>query len=91
MYARFAKEAKEEGFDNIAFLFEKVALIEKAHEERYKRLYENIVNNKVFEKEDVVIWECANCGHIHVGPKALEVCPVCNHPQSYFMVKPTNY
>ena len=91
MYAKFAKEAKEEGFDDIAFLFEKVALIEKSHEERYKKLYGNIKNNKVFEKDDVVVWECSNCGHIHIGPKALEVCPVCNHPQSYFMVKCENY
>ncbi|MGN0015338.1 MAG: rubrerythrin [Candidatus Gastranaerophilaceae bacterium] len=91
MYARFAKEAREEGFDTIACLFEKVAEIEKAHEERYKKLYENIVEKKVFEKEDEVVWECANCGHIHRGKKALEICPVCKHPQSFFFVKAENY
>ena len=91
MYARFAKEAREEGFEKIAFLFEKVALIEKTHEERYRRLYENIVNNRVFEKEQDVVWECGNCGHIHTGTKALEVCPVCNHPKSFFFVKENNY
>ncbi len=91
MYARFAKEAREEGFNDIAFLFEKVALIEKEHEERYKKLYENIVNNRVFEKEEKTTWECANCGHIYVGEKALEICPVCKHPKSYFEVRATNY
>ncbi len=91
MYATFAKEAKEEGFDDIAFLFENVAKIEKTHEERYRRLYENIVNNAVFAKEEEVVWECSNCGHIHRGPKALEVCPVCKHPLSYFAIRATNY
>jgi len=91
MYAKFAKEAKEEGFTEIAFLFEKVALIEKAHEERYKKLLKNIVDGVVFEKDEEVVWECANCGHIHVGKNAPEVCPVCNHPKSYFFVKANNY
>ncbi len=91
MYAKFAKEAKEEGFDKIAFLFEAVAKIEKAHEERYRRLYENIVNAQVFQKGVEEVWECANCGHIHRGTKAPEVCPVCNHPQSFFFVKAENY
>ena len=91
MYARFAKEAREEGFNDIAFLFEKVAIIEKAHEERYKKLYENIVNGKVFEKEEAVVWECSNCGHLHQGNSALEICPVCKHPKSYFMVQSKNY
>lgn len=91
MYAKFAKEAKEEGFDSIAFLFEEVAKIEKMHEERYRKLYDNIFNGKVFEKEEVVVWECANCGHVHRGKDALKVCPVCNHPQSYFFVKAENY
>ena len=91
MYARFAKEAREEGFETIAFLFEQVAKIEKAHEERYRRLYENIVEGKVFKKAEEVVWECANCGHIHIGKDALELCPVCKHPRAYFMVKPENY
>ena len=91
MYARFAKEAKEEGFTEIAFLFEKVALIEKAHEERYKKLLQNITEGIVFEKDEEVVWECANCGHIHIGKNAPDVCPVCAHPKSYFFVKANNY
>ena len=91
MYAKFAKEAKEEGFDDIALLFEKVAEIEKEHEERYRALLANIQNGKVFKKEEDVIWECANCGHIHTGKTAPDICPVCAHPQSYFMVKAKNY
>lgn len=91
MYQKFAKEAKEEGFDKIAYLFLEVAKIEKTHEERYRKLYENIVNGKVFEKEDEVIWVCENCGHVHVGKKAPKICPVCNHPQAFFNVKAENY
>lgn len=91
MYATFAKEAREEGFNDIAFLFEQVAKIEKEHEERYRKLYENIVNNRVFEKEEKVVWECANCGHSIEGEKSLEICPVCRHPKSYFEVKSENY
>ena len=91
MYANFAQEAREEGFEKIAVLFEKVADIEKAHEERYRKLLSNLKTNSVFIKNDVVVWECANCGHIHVGEKAPEICPVCNHPQSYFFVKAENY
>lgn len=91
MYAQFAKDAREEGFEKIAELFEGVAKIEKAHEERYRKLLSNIEAKEVFIKKDVVIWECANCGHIHVGEKAPDVCPVCNHPQSYFFVKAENY
>jgi len=91
MYARFAKEAKEEGFTEIAFLFEKVALIEKAHEERYKKLLQNITEGVVFEKDEAVVWECANCGHIHIGKNAPDICPVCAHPKSYFFVKANNY
>ena len=91
MYQRFAKEAKEEGFDKIAFLFSEVAKIEKTHEERYRKLYRNIVNGEVFEKEDEVVWVCENCGHVHVGKKAPEICPVCNHPQAFFDVKAENY
>lgn len=91
MYARFAKEAREEGFNDIAVLFEKVGEIEKDHEERYRALLANIQNEKVFKKAEAVVWECANCGHTHTGENAPEVCPVCNHPQSYFMVKAKNY
>lgn len=91
MYVSFAKEAREEGFDEIADLFEGVAAIEKEHEERYRKLLANIEGDLVFSKENDVIWQCANCGHICVGKKAPEVCPVCNHPQSYFQVKAENY
>ena len=91
MYAGFAKTAREEGFDDIAVLFEKVAEIEKAHEERYRKLLKIIEDCVVFSKDGDMIWECRNCGHIVVGKKAPEVCPVCAHPQSYFQVKAENY
>ena len=91
MYAQFAKDAKEEGFDELAALFELVAKIEKTHEERYKKLLENIKNEEVFKKANIVVWECSNCGHIHVGQKAPEICPFCKHPQSYFYIKAENY
>lgn len=91
MYAGFAKEAKEEGFDHIAFLFEEVAKIEKEHEARYRKLLANIQGDLVFSREGDVIWQCANCGHICVGKKAPQVCPVCAHPQSYFQIKAENY
>lgn len=91
MYPTFAKEAREEGFDAIAALFERVAAIEKEHEERYKKLLENVEGGLVFSKDGDCIWQCLNCGHICVGPAAPEVCPVCAHPQSYFQVKPENY
>ena len=91
MYARFAKEAKEEGFDHIAYLFEAVGQIEKEHEERYRKLLANIENGLVFSKDGDTIWQCRNCGHICIGKQAPEVCPVCNHPQSYFCVKAENY
>ena len=91
MYPSFVKEAREEGFEEIARLFEGVAEIEKEHEERYKKLLANIEGDLVFSKEGDVIWQCANCGHVCVGKKAPEVCPVCNHPQSYFQVKAENY
>ncbi len=91
MYPTFAKEAREEGFEDIAKLFEGVAAIEKEHEERYKKLLANIEGDLVFSKDGDVIWQCANCGHICVGKKAPEVCPVCNHPQSYFQVKAENF
>ena len=91
MYAEFAKVAKEEGFDKIAFLFEEVGKIEKEHEERYLKLLENLKEEKVFAKEESVEWHCANCGHIHVGKTAPVVCPVCDHPQAHFQVRATNY
>ncbi len=87
MYVRMAEEADAEGFPAIAHKFRMVAAIEKAHEERYRRLLANVENDLVFSKDGDVIWECANCGHIVVGKKAPEICPVCAHPQSYFMVK----
>ena len=91
MYDRFAKEAKEEGFDQIAALFEGVAAIEKEHEERYRKLLANIKDEAVFSKDNDIIWICSNCGHIVIGKKAPAVCPVCAHPQSYFMQKAENY
>lgn len=91
MYAGFAKVAKEEGFDKIAFLFEAVGAIEKSHEERYRKLLANVKENAVFIKGEKVMWQCANCGHIVIGTKAPEVCPVCDHPKAYFQVKAENY
>ena len=91
MYTKFAKEAKEEGFDRIAYLFEAVGKIEKEHEERYRKLIANVEGGLVFSKDGDVIWQCSNCGHIVVGKKAPEVCPVCAHPKSYFQVKAENY
>ena len=91
MYDEFAKIAKEEGFDHIAYLFEEVGKIEKEHEERYLKLLENVKDGKVFEAGKVKIWKCRNCGHIVVGTKAPEVCPVCSHPKAYFEIKAENY
>lgn len=91
MYAKFAKEAKEEGFTKIAYLFEAVGKIEKEHEERYRKLLANVEGNAVFIKGEKVIWQCANCGHIHIGEKAPEVCPVCDHPKAFFQVLAKNY
>jgi len=84
MYANFAKEAKAEGFDKIAFLFESVAKIEKGHEERYLALLDNLESGRVFKREGEQIWICDNCGHIYVGAEAPKVCPVCAHPQAHF-------
>ena len=81
MYANFAKVAREEGFDHIAYLFEEVGKIEKEHEERYLKLLENVENGLVFSRDGDMIWQCANCGHIHIGKQAPEVCPVCAHPR----------
>ncbi len=91
MYPEFAKVAREEGFDYIAQLFDGVAAIEKEHEERYKKLLANVRDGLVFSKDGDVVWQCANCGHICVGQKAPEVCPVCAHPQAYFQIKAENY
>ena len=91
MYDRFAKEAREEGFDRIAFLFESVGKIEKEHEARYLKLLENVNNGLVFSKDGEKIWKCRNCGHIVIGKEAPMVCPVCAHPQAYFEVKAENY
>ena len=91
MYAGFAKTAREEGFDHIADLFEGVAEIEKEHEERYLKLVKNLEEGLVFSRDGDVIWQCANCGHIVIGKKAPEVCPVCAHPQAYFQIKAENY
>lgn len=91
MYPTFAKEAKEEGFDHIAFLFEEVAKIEKEHEERYKKLLKNVKDGLVFSKDNDTVWICSNCGHIVIGKNAPEVCPVCAHPKAYFEVKAENY
>ena len=91
MYERMAREAEEEGFPELAAKFRGVGAIEKAHEERYRALLKNVETAQVFEKSEVKVWECRNCGHIVVGTKAPEVCPVCNHPQAYFEVHEANY
>ena len=91
MYERMAKEAKEEGFDRIAYLFEAVGKIEKEHEERYRALLEKVENGTVFKAGEVKIWKCRNCGHIVVGTNAPEICPVCSHPRAYFEIKAENY
>ena len=91
MYDQMAKDAKEEGFDHIAFLFEQVGKIEKEHEERYRKLLANVEGGLVFSRDGDMIWQCSNCGHIHVGKQAPEVCPVCVHPKAYFQIKAENY
>ena len=91
MYATFAKEAKEEGFDEIAALFEGVAAVEKRHEERYLKLLANVAGGLVFSRDGDMMWQCGNCGHVVIGKKAPEVCPVCAHPQSYFRILAENY
>ncbi len=91
MYKRMAEEAREEGFDKIGDLFEKVGEIEKHHEERYLKLLENLENGVVFKKDDTYVWKCMNCGHIHVGKEAPTVCPVCAHPQAYFKLEVLDY
>lgn len=91
MYAEFAKDAREEGFDHIAYLFEEVGKIEKEHEERYLKLLENVEGGLVFSRDEEKIWKCSNCGHICIGKEAPEVCPVCSHPRAYFEIKAENY
>ena len=91
MYETFAKEAEEEGFTDLAEKFRSVALVEKSHEERYRKLLNNVEMKTVFEKSELMMWECRNCGHLVMGKQALEVCPVCDHPQSYFEVRLENY
>ena len=91
MYATFAKEAREEGFDEIAEKFELVAAVEKEHEARYLKLLENVKNGLVFSRDGDAIWQCRNCGHIYIGKQAPDVCPVCSHPQSYFQLKAENF
>ena len=91
MYFEMAKDAREEGFDHIAFLFDEVGKIEREHEERYRKLLANVEGGLVFSRDGDMIWQCSNCGHIHVGKKAPEVCPVCVHPQAYFQIKAENY
>lgn len=91
MYARMAKEAKEEGFDKIAFLFEQVGKIEKEHEERYLTLLDNVETNRVFNRQEKMVWICRNCGHIVDASGAPEICPVCDHPKAYFELRAVNY
>lgn len=91
MYERMAREAEEEGFTALAAKFRGVSVIEKSHEERYRKLLHNVETAEVFEKSGVHVWECRNCGHLVIGTKAPEVCPVCNHPKSYFEVRQENY
>jgi rubrerythrin len=91
MYAGFAKDAREEGFTQIALLFDMVAAIEKEHEARYRAVLEKLQTEKIFVSEDVCVWLCTNCGHVHVGKAAPELCPVCAHPKAYFQKKVENY
>ena len=91
MYPTMAKEAREEGFVEIAAMFEAVARVEKVHEDRYKKFLENVQNGMVFSREEERVWQCRNCGHLHRGKMAPEVCPVCSHPKAYFQLKPENY
>lgn len=91
MYKEFAKVAREEGFEELAILFEGVGKVEKEHEERYKKLIQRLENGEVFKRNGVVMWKCNNCGHIHIGEEAPKVCPVCRHPQSYFEIRSENY
>jgi len=91
LYPEFAKIAEEEGFKDVAMTFKMIATVEKAHEARYRKLYDNLMNGQVFEKDGKQIWKCRNCGYIHEGEKAPQQCPACKHPQAYFEIKETNY
>ncbi len=91
LYPEFAKVAEEEGFKEIATAFKMIAKAEKAHEERFTKLYENIENGEVFEKNEVMVWKCRNCGYLHTGKKAIDKCPACVHPKAYFEIKASNY
>ncbi|MCL1973795.1 MAG: rubrerythrin family protein [Bacteroidetes bacterium] len=91
LYPKFARIAKEEGFDQIATAFTLVATVEKTHEERYRKLLQNIENDEVFKRSDKALWVCRNCGYVHYGPKSPDVCPCCQHPQAYFELKAVNY
>ena len=91
MYAQMAKDAKEEGFDHLAFLFEEVGKIEREHENRYRKLLANVEGGLVFSRDGDMVWQCSNCGHIVIGKNAPEVCPVCAHPKAYFQLKAENY
>ena len=91
MYAKFAKEAEEEGFKEIAATFKMIGEVEKHHEERYRALIKNLEEGNVFKKDGVVVWKCRNCGHIHVGTEAPEICPTCKHPKAYFELQAENY
>jgi len=91
MYPRMAKEAREEGFEDLAYMFEAIAVIEKAHQERYQQILKAIEEGTVFKKSGPVIWKCRNCGHLHESTEAPQICPVCKHPQGYFEVKAYNY
>ncbi len=91
IYPKFAAIAEEEGFKDVATTFKMIAKVEKAHEERYTKLYNNIINEKVFEKDEKTLWKCRNCGYIHEGKKALENCPACKHPKAHFEIKESNY
>lgn len=91
MYPRMAKEAREEGFEDIAYVFEAIGVIEKAHQERYQQLLKAVEEGTVFKKAAAVLWKCRNCGHLHEATVAPELCPVCKHPQSFFEIRATNY
>lgn len=91
LYPEFARTAREEGFEDIARLFERISTIEARHEERYRKLHDNVENNKVFVKDEEVEWVCRECGYVHKGTSAPEICPVCAHPQAYYQVKADNY
>lgn len=91
MYKNFADEAKEEGFTQLSFLFEQVGVIEKGHEERYRKLAQRLENGEVFKRDGVIMWKCTNCGYIHIAIDAPEICPVCNHPRAYFEIKGENF